>query len=100
GAIVLLAIVAGPARGLVGAACPPAATEVSRLWLAARAAGRAGYPAVAVRQLWAPTAAAVIMVALMLLVRPAALWTSVPLGALAYGLGALLLLRRKMLSVS
>jgi hypothetical protein len=70
-----------------------AATEFIRLWLAARAAGRAGYPTIDVRQLWLPAAATLAMAALMLLVRPGALWTSVPLGALGYGLAFLLLAR-------
>ncbi|MGQ0640163.1 MAG: oligosaccharide flippase family protein, partial [Gemmatimonadaceae bacterium] len=67
---VLLAIVAVPALGLVGAASATAATEVIRLWLAARAPGPAGYPAVALRQLWAPPAAAGMRVAVLLLVMP------------------------------
>jgi O-antigen/teichoic acid export membrane protein len=90
---VVLAVVAVPAFGLVGAAAATAASEVIRLWLAARAAGRAGYPGIEVRQLWAPGAAAIVMAALMLLVRPTALWTAIPLGALGYGLTILLVLR-------
>lgn len=81
---VLLALIAVPAFGLVGAAAATAVSEVIRLWLAARAAGRAGYPAIALRQLWGPAAAASAMALLMLLVRPTVLWTSIPLGALVY----------------
>jgi PST family polysaccharide transporter len=87
---VLLALGAVPAFGLVGAATATAVSEVVRLWLAARAAGKAGYPAVALQRLWAPASAAIAMAALMLLVRPSALWTSIPLGALAYGAALLL----------
>lgn len=91
---VLLAVVAIPALGLVGAAAATAATEVIRLFLAVRAAARAGYPSIDVRQLWGPGLGALGMAALLLLVRPTAIWTSVPLGAIAYGLTVLVVLRR------
>ncbi len=90
---VVLVVAVVPAYGLVGAAAATVVTEVIRLALAARTAGRAGYPAIDVRNLWAPAAAVVVMAALLLLVRPGSLWTSLPLGALGYG-GALLLLTR------
>jgi O-antigen/teichoic acid export membrane protein len=90
---VVLALIAVPLWGLVGAAGATALSEVIRLWLAASAAGRAGYPAVAMRPLLAPAAAAFGMAALMLIVRPMALWTAIPLGALAYGVTLLLALR-------
>jgi O-antigen/teichoic acid export membrane protein len=90
---VVLAVVAVPLFGLVGAAAATAVSEVVRLWLAARAVGRAGYPAIAWRGLWAPAAGAAAMAALVLLVRPGSLWTAVPLGALGYGLTTLLLMR-------
>ncbi|MEW5916526.1 MAG: oligosaccharide flippase family protein, partial [Gemmatimonadota bacterium] len=82
---VALAVALIPRFGLVGAAAATAATEVIRLLLAARAAGRAGFPTIQLRVLAVPTAAALVMAAMLLLVRPAALWTSVPLGALGYG---------------
>jgi len=90
---VVLALIAVPVLGLVGAAGATALSEVIRLWLAASAAGRAGYPAVALRPLLAPAAAAIGMAALMLLVRPTALWTAIPLGALGYGVTLLLVMR-------
>jgi hypothetical protein len=86
-----------PAFGLVGAAVATALSELIRLWLAARAAGRAGYPAVAVRQLWAPTAAALAMATVMLLVRPTALWTSIPLGAVVYAAAIFVTMRGSLL---
>ncbi len=89
--IIVVALV--PPFGLVGAAAATAATEFIRLWLAARAAGRAGYPTIDMRQLWLPAAATLAMAALLLLVRPRALWTSIPLGALGYSLAFLLLAR-------
>jgi O-antigen/teichoic acid export membrane protein len=94
---VLLALVMVPAFGLVGAAVATAVSELIRLWLAARAAGRAGYPAVAVRQLWAPAAAALAMATVMLLVRPTALWTSIPLGALVYAAAIFVTMRGSLL---
>jgi polysaccharide transporter, PST family len=90
---VALVVALVPALGLVGAAAATAVTEVIRLWLAARAAGRAGYPAIDVRGLWAPVAAAIAMAALVLLVRPGSLWASLLLGALGYGIPFLLILR-------
>jgi O-antigen/teichoic acid export membrane protein len=90
---VVLVIATVPRFGLLGAAVATVATEVVRLALAARAAGRVGYPAVELRALIAPTAAALAMAALVLLVRPGALWTSVPLGALGYGATLVLLWR-------
>jgi O-antigen/teichoic acid export membrane protein len=87
---VILVVALVPAYGLVGAAIATAATELVRLWLAARAAGRAGYPSIDARQLWLPIVASLGMAALIILVRPSALWTSVPLGALGYGLTFLL----------
>lgn len=94
---VVLVVAAVPRFGLVGAAVATAATEVIRLWLAARAAGRAGYPAIDVRQLWAPVAAAIVMAALLLLVKPNAPWASIPLGALGYGVALLILARGNLL---
>lgn len=82
---VILVVAIVPLYGLIGAAVATAATEVVRLWLAASAAGRAGYPAIKLRPLWGPIVASAAMAALILLVRPGALWTSLPLGALAYG---------------
>ena len=93
---IVLVVATVPKFGLVGAAAATAATEVIRLWLAARAAGRAGYPTIDVRQLWPAAAAAVAMTALILLVRPESLWTSIPLGALGYGATLLLLMRRHL----
>ncbi len=90
---VALAVIAVPLFGLVGAAGATAVSEMIRLWLAASAAGRAGYPAVALRALLAPGAAAIAMAALMLIVRPTALWTAIPLGALGYGVTLLLVMR-------
>lgn len=90
---VIMVVALVPSFGLVGAAVATAGTELIRLWLAARAAGRAGYPSIDVRQLWVPTVAALVMAALVLFVRPGALWTSVPLGAVGYGLTFLLLAR-------
>ena len=87
---VLLALIAVPVFGLVGAAAATAVTELVRLWLAARAAGNAGYPGIDLRTLWPPIAAAAAMAALMLLVRPGSLWTAIPLGALGYGVTWLL----------
>jgi O-antigen/teichoic acid export membrane protein len=90
---VILVVALVPSFGLVGAAAATAATEFIRLWLAARAAGRAGYPSIELRRLWLPVAAALGMAGLMLLVRPGALWTSVPIGALGYAVTFLLLSR-------
>jgi len=90
---VILVVALVPSLGLVGAAAATAATEFIRLWLAARAAGRAGYPSIELRRLLLPAAAALGMAVLMLLVRPGALWTSIPIGALGYGLTFLLLAR-------
>lgn len=89
--IIVVALV--PPFGLVGAAIATAVTEFIRLWLAARAAGRAGYPSIEWKPLWVPAAAVLGMAALLLLVRPRALWTSAPLGALGYGATLLLLSR-------
>lgn len=94
---IVLVVATVPTFGLVGAAAATAATEVIRLWLAARAAGRAGYPTIDVRQLWPPMAAALTMAGLILLVRPGSLWTSIPLGALGYGATLLLLMRGNLL---
>lgn len=90
---VVLVVALVPSYGLVGAAVATAATELIRLWLAAREAGRSGYPGIDARRLWVPGAACLGMAALILLVRPGALWTSVPLGAAGYGLTFLLLTR-------
>jgi O-antigen/teichoic acid export membrane protein len=96
---VILVVAIVPPYGLIGAAVATAGTEVIRLWLAASAAGRAGYPAVRLRPLWGPMLASAAMAAALLLVRPGVLWMSLPLGALAYGavfaLTQLPLLRRQ-----
>lgn len=84
---VALVLAVIPRYGLVGAAGATVATELIRLALASHFARRAGYPLLPPVRVAKASAATALMVAVLVLVAPATLWTSIPLGVAVYALG-------------
>lgn len=87
---VVLVVATVPRYGLAGAAAATVATELVRLTLATHHAHRAGYPLLPVARALKAAAATAFMATVLVLMAPGALWTSVPVGAVAYGVGLLL----------
>lgn len=81
---VALVLAAVPRFGLEGAAGATVATEFIRLGLATHFARKAGYPLVPALRLVRGVIASAAMGGLLVFFQPQYLWTSVPLGAVAY----------------
>lgn len=73
-----------PALGIAGAATATILTEATRLAFALALVRPLGFRLDAFRRLWPPLLAGAAMAGLLLAVRPATLWTAIPLGAAAY----------------
>jgi O-antigen/teichoic acid export membrane protein len=86
---VALNIVLIPRYGIMGAAASTLSTDVLRLSIAVALARRVGGPVDAVWHAWRPLAAALLMGAVVWLIREWPVWYSVPAGALVYGAGLL-----------